>query len=1172
MNPNTAPHLALMILAALLLVGSASATVVIDMDPEETRIALQEGDSGGETLVVTVSEIRLDGVEIDGQRWAVVRVPGAHNLMLRGEPSLPFLTTEYLLGRSGGIDLELIDATVREINLEVHDLAGVAPSKGHFGRDVDFDSVAWSFDAKTYGSSEPYPSVDAWLDDPFIAGPVRAQASRIPVVRWRPADNALLVLEEMRFRIVPDPKAPNPRLRSDPPMTGVFSQLTRRMVNVGPETELDNRFVEVGRMLVIADVDFLDEIQPLVDWHTMVGYPTELVPTSVTGTSAAAIKSYIQAVYDEPESLTWIILVGDSQQIPTLTGVNSQHSPCDPCYTKLEGNDNRPDAAISRISAQNGAQVTAQVAKILAYERQPDQGSAGTWYAAGMGVASNDIGGSPSYHDWERMDWLRDDLLDPAYTYTEFDQIYDPGASAGEVTTAIEEGRGLGLYIGHGWSQGWVTTGFDTGDAGSLTNGEMLPVIWDVACVNGAFHSNNECFAESWLRREGGGAVSFEAATTNESWVPPCDAQRGFVDAIRLETDFTTGAQHLAGKHVCMDINGDGGGDQGNRFMEQSHLFGSAVLWPRTMVASPIDEPVDFVVAGGVASLTVTVDGEPLAKEGGAIVNFFRQEGDVVVSLGAGLTDENGLAQAAVDADPTHCHIHGHNLVPQSFELAAQDDGRVSLDGSVYACSSVVGIRVADANVPGATPAVADTVTVRLTNGTDVVDVLLTETDLESGFYAGSSELGVDLSVGHGDLVTVTYTDEDTGEGVEDKTAQASVDCVGPQISGVVATADHESVTVEFTTDEPGTTVVRWGLSQPPEQVLVNEALIAGPHQVTIPDLDACQEIFFEVESADGLGNLSVDDNGGAYHAVSTEGWTVYFEQTLDEDPGWEIENGSFTSATGWDFGQPTGLGQDNYGGPDPESGHTGDNVYGVNLNGDAPANADHNELTLTTPAFDLSEAGAVQLSYWRWLGVEGDTYDNARILISLDGGPWQVLWENDDETIDESSWSQRVLDITDVAAGSADVRIRWAYGESDGYWQYCGWNIDDIRVEGPTECAGNVADIFHDGFEGANTAPWSATALNIADDFNQLLATRGIVGAYLNCIYNPISGDYSYLGEIFNEVDGGVSGNPIVTLDDLYWKNELIGSTVAPYSGEDPDGDGASNDIDGDAFNATVQ
>ena len=181
-------------------------------------------------------------------------------------------------------------------------------------------------------------------------------------------------------------------------------------------------------------------------------------------------------------------------------------------------------------------------------------------------------------------------------------------------------------------------------------------------------------------------------------------------------------------------------------------------------------------------------------------------------------------------------------------------------------------------------------------------------------------------------------------------------------------------------------------------------------------------------------------------------GWTVYSEENLDADPGWTIDNGRFSAAQGWSFGQPTGEAQDIYGGPDPTSGHTGDLVYGVNLDGDAPASVLDNELTLTTPSIDLSAATSVQLSFWRWLGVERDLYDNARIRLSVDGGPWTLLWETDDVTIDESAWSYHTFDLS-VAAGSADVRIQWSYGLADSAWQYCGWNIDDIRVEGSAPC-----------------------------------------------------------------------------------------------------------------------
>ncbi len=1071
MRQHTPRRFLLTVCALLFAVAQAAATVTIDMAPDETGVALQQGSSGGEVLVVTVSEIRLDSVEIDGQPWAVVRVPGGHNLMFRGQPSLPYLTAEYFLGRSGGIELEFIGATIRQIDLEAHGLAGVAPSKGHFGRDVDPDSVPWSFDSKIYGSSDPYPSVEAWLDDPFIAGPIRAQASRIPVIRWRASDNVLLVLEDMRFRIVPTSKAPNPRLRPDAPMTGLFEQLARRMVNVGPAVELDNPFVETGHMLIIADDDFLDEIQPLVDWQTRVGYPTTVAPTSVTGTTTSAIKSYIQSVYDQPESLAWIILVGDSQQIPTLTGVNSQHSPCDPCYTKLEGNDNRPDAAISRISAQNGAQVTTQVAKILAYEGQPDQGSAGAWYEAGMGVASNDSGGSPSYYDWERMDWLRTDLLDPAYTYTEFDQIYDPGASAGHVTTAIEEGRGVALYIGHGWSQGWVTTGFDTADAGSLTNGDMLPVIWSVACNNGEFPVN-ECFAEAWLRNDQGGAVSFEGGTTTESWVPPCDAQRGIVDALRLETAFTTGGQHMAGKHYCMDINGDSDGSEGNKWVEQSTLFGSPTTWMRTRPAVLPDEPDDFSSAGGVASLTVKVAGQPLAKANAAIVSFYETDGSNVNLLGSGLIDAGGMVHAAVLGDPTHCHIHGFNLVPSEFELAARDDGRISLDAPAYGCGGTVTVRVTDANVPGSSPATIDTVGVTLSVPGSSVGLTLAELAADRNIYSGTAVLGSDLAVVDGELLTGSYVDDDDGAGGTNvtKTDQASIDCAGPQISGVGLVATEGSVTVAFATSEPGTTVVRYGTSVPPTMVVSDPAL-GTAHTMELTGLDPCTTYFIGVESADALGNITVDTNGGLYYGVETMGWQIFLAEAFDSDPGWEIDNGG--NAHGWAFGQPTGGGGD-YGNPDPTSGFTGDNVYGVNLSGDYDNNLSTDQLKLTTPSMDLSQATSVVLSFRRWLGVETPSYDHARLQVSVDGGSFATVWENS-ETMDGGSWELVSYDLTAQAAGSADVRIRWTIGSSDSSWQYAGWNVDDVVIEGAFPCGGNPGDLFGDGFEMGDCTMWSS-------------------------------------------------------------------------------------------------
>src|SRR3972149_8521856 len=55
---------------------------------------------------------------------------------------------------------------------------------------------------------------------------------------------------------------------------------------------------------------------------------------------------------------------------------------------------------------------------------------------------------------------------------------------------------------------------------------------------------------------------------------------------------------------------------------------------------------------------------------------------------------------------------------------------------------------------------------------------------------------------------------------------------------------------------------------------------------------------------------------------------SIFYSAVLDTNPGWSVSGQ-------WAFGQPTGQGGVAHPNPDPSSGYTGSNVYGVNLNGD---------------------------------------------------------------------------------------------------------------------------------------------------------------------------------------------------------------------------------------------
>jgi hypothetical protein len=1043
-NPRLPRHT--IALLAVLLAAAVVSAQELPLAGGPTGLEWQQAGDGAETVTLHVGTARLEPVAIDGQTWAVVRVPRARLMMDRGRPALPFFGGQLLLEPSHSFEVTDVSITTEVFDLTAMGYAGPAPSKGHFDRSIDPETVPWTFDDKVYGGVQPYPTARVNLADPALAGPLRLQSLRVPAAQWSPVDNTLTVLTSVTATIHSKTGGMNLRRRPAPKPNVLFEQVARsRALNYQPTRD----GLAPGRLLILAHDDLVSAVEPLADWHRLVGYPTLLEPLSTVphaGSSPTAdeIAAYIQSLYDAPEGLAWIILVGDAAEIPFLRGVN-ENAPCDPCYTKLEGDDNWPDAAISRISASTPAEVTVQVDKILTYERYPDTGSAAAWYTAAFGIAGDDVGGSPSMADWERMDLLKDDLLEPAYHYTEFDEIYH-NPSESDVAVAVEDGRSLGLYIGHGGDLYWVTSGFSVSDVHDLTNADMLPVIWDVACVNGAFHSNDECFAESWLRQEGGGAVSFEAATTNETWVPPCDAQRGVIDALRLETAFTTGAQHLAGKANCFDLNGDSDGSEGTRFMEQSHLFGSCLLWPRSTEPRIPEEPLDANVTPTSATLTVTVDGAPLALAGGAIVSFYSEQGGDPVVVGSGLTDASGVVTASLSGDATHCHIHGYNLVPTVYELAARPEGRISLDAATYSCSSTATVSVSDSNIPGASDATIDTIEVTVSAPGGSAQVTLTENRADGNRFIGSLELGTDLSVADGETLTATYTDADDGAGGTDieRTATAVLDCAGPQITAVTATTDHESMTVTFTTDEPATTVVRYGTVRPPSVTTDDDAFVTS-HQLAIGGLDACTRHWFEVEAVDELGNPSSDDNGGVYYVGDTGGWEVVLDETFDSDPGW-------TTTGEWAFGAPEGAN-------DPSSGHTGTTFYGYNHTATNDGNYPNQmgEEYLTTDPIDISEASSLYLSFWRNLGVEHASYDHAAVEVSVDGGPWQVVWENpagSGSSISDSDWTEQSQSLAaEAPSGSSTLSIRWRMGTSDYSVNDKGWNIDDVVIEGAVPC-----------------------------------------------------------------------------------------------------------------------
>jgi len=605
--------------------------------PEGGDVEVNLLESSPERIVVEfqMGGFYKDSVSIDGQPYALVLVPGTTPLLEKGLPDLGKVRESVIIPDQGHMSMRVLECDHSYITT-----LPVAPSKGNLTRDVDPLTVPFTFDS-FYKGDRWYPAGPAELGKPFIMRDYRGIPIQYNPIQYSPSTDELRV----NTRVVVEVYADGPgmvnvkdrRLKAGRYSADFKLVYEKIFLNFGKECGRYVPIAEPGKMVIIAHDAFRGAVENFHQWKLQKGLDASLVNFSSIGTTADDLKAYVQDLYDT-EGVTYIVIVGDGDEIPTLRG-SYEYAHSDPSYVKLEGDDHYPDAFISRISAQTTAHVNTQVAKFIEYERNPATGAAASWYHKGCGIASDDTGGT-GIPDWERADWLRDKLL--GYTYTHVDQIYDPGAQASEVTAAVNEGRSIINYLGHGSGSSWSTTGFSISHVSDLSNAWMLPFIVDVSCLNGSFVSRPTCFAEAWLRagtwEAPTGAVAMFSASTSAAWVPPCVMQAEVVDLLVAEAATTIGGLFFGGSAQALDEHGGGG--QGTQVMEQYNIFGDCSMTVRTDVPEVMSVQHDSMIFIGASSLSVVVPGIE-----GAIASLY--EGGV--NYGAAITDASGLATISLD-------------------------------------------------------------------------------------------------------------------------------------------------------------------------------------------------------------------------------------------------------------------------------------------------------------------------------------------------------------------------------------------------------------------------------------------------------------------------------------------------------------------------------------------
>lgn len=624
---------------------------------QEVTYSIVSSDDAGLTIRVDFPTYATSDVLIGRAEYKKLSLKGAYAITKEGAP-------ELLLAAQSVIIPENSQPTVAVI-AEDYDVVShfkLSPSKGVIYRNVDPNDVPYTFGPQYQQDKFQFAQAVSLSKTFYLRDYYGVTVQTYPF-DYNPVREELKVYHSLTLRV--DYNAPY-SVAAARKNCYEFNEIYKNYF-LNYQAPRYTPLVESGEILVIAPESLAAAMQPYVNWKIKNGYPTTLVTLATTGSTNQNVKDYITSFY-QSHNLAFVVIVGDGNLFPYFT-IGGET--VDNYYTEIVGNDNVPDIILGKISAENVDQVTLQVNKFIQYEANPPETS---HFGKFLGIASSQGTGDDNEYDYEHIRNIDNKLLD--FTYTSGAELFEGNQggldasgspSSANVSTEVNGGVGIITYCGHGDYNMWVTSSFYNSNINSLTNYNMLPFIFSVACLNGDY-VNQTCFAETWLRAQKNGqptgAVGTMMSTMSQPWDPPMCGQDEMIRVL-------TGADNSHTKRTFGGIAFDGlirmyekyQNSTGLETMRTWVLFGDPTLQVRTATPQILTANHPQSVFAGTAELQLFC----FVERAKAVLTLHNE----IVAQGSVL---NGtltlpLPTSLLPTDTLHLLVSAFNYIPYQVDI-----------------------------------------------------------------------------------------------------------------------------------------------------------------------------------------------------------------------------------------------------------------------------------------------------------------------------------------------------------------------------------------------------------------------------------------------------------------------------------------------------------------------
>ena len=636
-------------------------------NPDKIQVQINQQAPDVIILEVSIPGIWMDDIFTKEGRFTVIQIPEGGIAGDIGRPQYPALRELIALPEGGNVTWEIVSRS--EVIIPLPDLT----QKPLYPQQPPIEKRPGALANAPFVWDRDYYSQDHWLPESAVEmgerGYLRAY-SFVPVtifpVQVNPQRSEVKITQHLTVRLQ---------------VQGVnFAKTQERIRRLGT---LDNRILAhqlfqippsiqstdelpippLG-MLIISDPQYATnvDLMELASWKAQKGYQVTIATTDETGTSRDQIKAYIQNAYDNWEvPPVHVLLIGDTDDIPYYLGSTSEHPATDLSYACLEGADFFADVGLGRLSVITPAQLGNIIQKILNYERVEWTGN-DDWETHGSFLASTD--------NWQVSEgthnFVISTYLNPAgYTCDRF-YTHTYSANIGQVIAAINQGRSLVIYSGHGgvtlWADGPAMYQSQVRD---LYN-QVFPFVCSFACETGQYQAE-ECFGETWIRDPEAG-LAFLGASVSSLWDQDDILERRLFEGF-FNNQFpgdTVNFTWLSGMIDYAKIGlyqYYGNTEVVRMYLEMYNLLGdpSVDIWTSVPQITAVNHPSVIPVGQQEVTVQVTASGAPVEN---AMVCLMNDE-----VWGSAYTNSAGQTTIQFENAPLvpaelNVYVTGHNLQP----------------------------------------------------------------------------------------------------------------------------------------------------------------------------------------------------------------------------------------------------------------------------------------------------------------------------------------------------------------------------------------------------------------------------------------------------------------------------------------------------------------------------